>query len=107
MHQKKSIAMIIFIHLRNENHQMNFIQHVKKNVLYYHFRTTSRLYYSTTSQLYDSTTSRLHHFTKIPQQMLGLFFILSEEWFCVLQWVNQSVLFSWARGLRMHGFSSV
>ena len=49
--QKKSISMIIFIHLRNENHQMNFIQHVKKNVLYYHFRTTSRLYYSTTLRL--------------------------------------------------------
>lgn len=25
MHQKKSIAMIIFIHLRNGNYQMNFI----------------------------------------------------------------------------------
>ena len=81
MHQKKSIAMIIFIHLRNENHQMNFIQHVKKNVLYYHFRTTSRLYYSTTSQLYDSTTSRLHHFTKIPQQMLGLFLFFRRNGF--------------------------
>ena len=51
MHQKKSISMMIFIHLRNENHQMNFIQHVKKNVLYYHFRTTSRLYDSATLQL--------------------------------------------------------
>ena len=65
--------MIIFIHLRNENHQMNFIQHVKKNVLYYHFRTTSRLYYS--------TTSRLHHFTKIPQQMLGLFLFFRRNGF--------------------------
>ena len=65
--------MIIFIHLRNENHQMNFIQHVKKNVLYYHFRTTSRLY--------DSTASRLHHFTKIPQQMLGLFLFFRRDGF--------------------------
>ena len=51
MYQKKTISMIIFIHLRNENHPMNSIQHVKKNVLYYHFRTTSQLYYSTTLRL--------------------------------------------------------
>ena len=41
MHQKKSISMMIFIHLRKGNHRMNSIQHVKKNVLYYHFRTSS------------------------------------------------------------------
>ena len=51
MHQKKSISMMIFIHLRKGNHRMNSIQHVKKNVLYYHFRTTSQLYYSTTLRL--------------------------------------------------------
>ena len=71
-----------------------------------HF-TSSQLHDFTTPQLHNSTTLRLHHFTKIPQQMLGLFFIFSEEWFCTLRWVNQSVLFSWARGLRMHGFSFV
>ena len=43
--------MMIFIHLRKGNHRMNSIQHVKKNVLYYHFRTTSQLYYSTTLRL--------------------------------------------------------
>ena len=96
--------MIIFIHLRNENHQMNFIQHVKKNVLYYHFRTTSRLYDSTTAQLHNFTPSPFHKNTPANARA---FFILSEEWFCALQWVNQSVLFSWARGLRMHGFSFV
>ena len=51
MHQKKSISIIMFIHQRKGNHRMNFIQHIKKNVLYYHFRTTSRLYYSTTLRL--------------------------------------------------------
>lgn len=52
MHQKKSISMMIFIHLRKGNHRMNSIQHVKKNVLYYHFRTTSQLYDFTTPRLY-------------------------------------------------------
>ena len=52
--------MIIFIHLRNENHQMNFIQHVKKNVLYYHFRTTSQLYDFTTSSLHNLITPSPH-----------------------------------------------
>ena len=58
MYQKKTISMIIFIHLRNENHPMNSIQHVKKNVLYYHFRTTSKLH--------DFTTPLLHNFTTPP-----------------------------------------
>ena len=50
MHQKKPIAMIIFIHLRNGNYQMNFIRHVKKERFILSF-------------LHNFTTSRLHAFT--------------------------------------------
>ncbi len=66
----------------------------------------------TTLLLHNFTTLRLHNFTPSPFHKntpanARAFFILSEEWFCTLRWVNQSVLFSWARGLRMHGFSFV
>ena len=61
---------------------------------------------------HNFTTLLLHNFTPSPFHKntpanARAFFILSEEWFCALQWVNQSVLFSWARGLRMYGFSFV